>query len=256
MDELTPEQMLRRVGFLADLDEQQVSGLVGALKARHLNQGETLFKQGEPGDSMVIVGSGRLSVRVAKAPGKPAVEVATVFSGNTVGEMSCVDPAPRSATVACSRPAVVFEVERSMLRAIQSHAPAVAVAIVGGATSDLTKRIRNTNDKIEKEMSVRGLTSGGNAGSDAPLPSRPAADGGKINLRQLSSLKVFSNAELAQLVKVAPAARYADGQVLCREGERAESCFILARGQVDVLKRMGGVERRLATLERLVFFNC
>lgn len=244
-------EVLRRVPFLASLSDKKIDALSAALSSRSVRAGEILFRQGDQGDAMIIVGKGRLSVRVAQKPGAPETEVAAIYPGEVVGEMACVDPAPRSASVVASKAAFIFEVQRKMLQAIQSKAPAVAVAIVGGVITYLTRRIRETNERIERELRARGLFNGGGGGAPPKrAPSAgPAAHKGKIDLRSLACLKDFQNEELRALLRVAPSAAYANGQDLCREGDAGKSCYIIARGKVDVVRFMSGRDRVLATLD-------
>jgi CRP-like cAMP-binding protein len=70
----------------------------------------------------------------------------------------------------------------------------------------------------------------------------------QIDLRKVQSLAVYSNTELRILANVAPAREFAAGHVLCREGMTGQSCFLLATGSVNVVKRTEDGDRNLATL--------
>ncbi|MCB9738125.1 MAG: cyclic nucleotide-binding domain-containing protein [Deltaproteobacteria bacterium] len=69
-----------------------------------------------------------------------------------------------------------------------------------------------------------------------------------INLRSLEALRDYSNAELKLLGAVSPAREYMPGDALCTEGHMGQSCFLVASGQVEVLKAIDGQEKGLATL--------
>ncbi len=70
----------------------------------------------------------------------------------------------------------------------------------------------------------------------------------QVNLRALPSLKDYSNNELKLLANVAPAREYPVGQVICREGAGAASCFLLATGEVNISKKTEEGDKILATL--------
>ena len=70
------------------------------------------------------------------------------------------------------------------------------------------------------------------------------------DLRDIPSLRDYSDEELDTLAGVAPAQSFAAGSFLCREGAPAHSCFILSSGEIEVLKALPGGERVLATLHR------
>ena len=70
----------------------------------------------------------------------------------------------------------------------------------------------------------------------------------QINLRSLRALDDYSNAELKLLGAVAPAREYQTGDELCQEGDQGHSCYLVATGQVDVVKVIDNDDRVLATL--------
>ena len=70
----------------------------------------------------------------------------------------------------------------------------------------------------------------------------------QINLRALSSLHDYSNAELKMLASAAPAREYEVGDCLCKESMIGQSCFLLATGEVEVIKHLDGADKVLATL--------
>jgi CRP-like cAMP-binding protein len=49
--------------------------------------------------------------------------------------------------------------------------------------------------------------------------------------------------------------RYADGEIIVREGEAGREMYVIQRGSVEVTKSLGGREMVLATLERGTFFG-
>lgn len=69
-----------------------------------------------------------------------------------------------------------------------------------------------------------------------------------INLRALEALRDYSNPELKLLASVAPAREYMPGEAMCREGQLGQSCFLVASGQVEVVKQIEGRDKPLAVL--------
>jgi small-conductance mechanosensitive channel len=89
---------LRPLALLAPLSDDQVRDLAADSAQARFTAGELLFRQGEAGDSLVLVQAGRLRVDVADAAGRP-VTVAHRGPGEYVGEMSLLTGEARSATV-------------------------------------------------------------------------------------------------------------------------------------------------------------
>lgn len=70
----------------------------------------------------------------------------------------------------------------------------------------------------------------------------------QLNLRALESLKDYPDAELKLLMSVVAAREYAEGGVLCQEGTPGHSCFLVASGAVQVIKKDQDGPRTLTTL--------
>jgi CRP-like cAMP-binding protein len=67
-------------------------------------------------------------------------------------------------------------------------------------------------------------------------------------LRALSSLARFTDAELQILVGAATLRRVPAGEVLIREGDPGRSCLVLLEGEVEVVKRVGDIDRIISTM--------
>ena len=63
----------------------------------HFSAGETILAEGETGSSAYLLVSG--TVEVIIGAGAKAKRVATLGAGEVFGEMSLLEPGPRSATV-------------------------------------------------------------------------------------------------------------------------------------------------------------
>lgn len=71
----------------------------------------------------------------------------------------------------------------------------------------------------------------------------------QINLRALPSLREYPNDELKLLATAAPAREYEAGALICKEGDPARSCYLIATGSVEIRKQTPEGERVLATLK-------
>ena len=56
------------------LDEATISWLLASTRLVHIQVGDTLYRQGEPGDCLHIVLTGRLEVRVTRQEGKERID--------------------------------------------------------------------------------------------------------------------------------------------------------------------------------------
>jgi len=133
---------------LSDADRAHV---VAAMQRRSVRSGERVFGQGEAGDTMLVVIDGILRVEVTDHQGHTAT-VGKVDTGEVVGEMAVVDPAPRSASVVAATDCLLLEMSRADLIALRRTSPTAAAAVVGGVISDVTRRLRNVNKRIDAEL--------------------------------------------------------------------------------------------------------
>jgi CRP-like cAMP-binding protein len=110
-----------------------------------------IFERGKPGDTMLVVADGALSV-VMPGPRRRNIEVARVGVGEVVGETSCIEPAPRSATILAAMRTTAYEFGRKDLTRMRRLAPGVAAALVGAVIRSVTLRLRRVDERIEREL--------------------------------------------------------------------------------------------------------
>jgi len=233
------------------LDDEGFAFFVEALHPHAFPRGGVLYVQGAPGDALAVVLSGRFRVEVVR-PGGKREDLGTIGPGDVIGEMTCVDPAPRSATVTALEAAEVLELDRMTLESLARRAPSIYSAVIGGIISRTNARLTDTNLRVESALLRLGVSPTIPQLASVPemgdaIRSNVTSDEARA-LRRLAGLKGFTDAELATLVRVATPREYATGQVLLEEGTRGESCLIVTAGSVEVVKAIGRRERRLAVL--------
>lgn len=91
---------MRKVEFFAPLTLGQLEQIIPYILLFRYKAGETVFRQGEPGDAFYIVKDGTVSVRLKHLVffGKT---VAKLGPGDFFGEMALLSNDPRSASVVC-----------------------------------------------------------------------------------------------------------------------------------------------------------
>ncbi len=91
--------------FLHRLDEEEAAALGRLTRRKKYARGSVLFREGDPGEEILILRSGRVKVCARRA--NREVILAVLDPGALLGELSAVDDAPRSATVVALEPVVV-----------------------------------------------------------------------------------------------------------------------------------------------------
>jgi small-conductance mechanosensitive channel/CRP-like cAMP-binding protein len=145
-------RLLAGVDLFAGLDNETLAEMATATRARTYGNDEAIVRQGDPGESMFIVGSGRAVVVLE--PDRR--EVATIEAGGYFGEMSLLTGDPRTATVLARGDTLVFEINADLFRRLGATDPQ-AVERVGIAAA--ARRVEL--DKVR-------ATAMGQAVADAP----------------------------------------------------------------------------------------
>ena len=89
---------MRKVEFFAPLTLGELEQIVPYIMLCRYKPGETVFRQGDPGDAFYIIMDGSVSVRLKKMIFLTKT-VATLGPGAFFGEMALLSKDPRSATV-------------------------------------------------------------------------------------------------------------------------------------------------------------
>jgi lysophospholipid hydrolase len=131
---------LRVSKLFGQLEEGALLELEEALEPVWIEGGTTLFRQGEAGDALYLVVSGRLQVLVQANGEKPRV-VAELGYGETVGEMALLEGEPRSATVLALRDSQVARLSSEAFEHLASGRHALLLLIA----RSLVKRLRAQN---------------------------------------------------------------------------------------------------------------
>ncbi len=131
---------MRKVLYiLSRLTDEDVDWISTAgRRARHAS-GEILIRQGGEISSLMFVLDGKVSVDI-----EGVGQVASLGSGEMLGEMSLVDESPPSATAIVLESANVLHVDRKLLNAKLDSDPAFAARLYRAIAMFLSARMRST----------------------------------------------------------------------------------------------------------------
>jgi CRP-like cAMP-binding protein len=89
--------ILESVPLFRDLAEADLDTLAASLRTRRYRRGEVIFHQGDPGDALHIILSGRVKISSPSESGVEAI-LTTLRPGEFFGSLALLDGAPRSAS--------------------------------------------------------------------------------------------------------------------------------------------------------------
>lgn len=187
-----------------------------------LAAGQELCHGGDYGSTAFLLQSGTFEVLRAR-DNQPAIELTP--ANRILGEMTCLNFYPRSATVRAKTAAEVFEVRRNLLFALQRVPESREILL-----------------EVYRRQAVESLIRTADWFQDVSAPDRDAARAYLLsawNQPRAASDPSAGERRQIELVQLAP------GQVIYREGEQSDAFYIIRIGHVKVSQATGGVLRYL-----------
>jgi CRP/FNR family cyclic AMP-dependent transcriptional regulator len=132
--------VLRRTSLLASVPDADLAVLARASRTRMLRRGQVVCSAGDPGDTLIVVISGRLRVVTRSADGGE-LTLRILGPGATLGEVGVADGGPRSADVETLADSQLLFVPRERVQDVCARTPAAALALavsVAGTVRQLT----------------------------------------------------------------------------------------------------------------------
>ncbi|MSQ27220.1 MAG: cyclic nucleotide-binding domain-containing protein [Dehalococcoidia bacterium] len=100
-------ELLRRVRLFSNLNRDELEAIDAILEGKRFKKGSVVFAQGDEGDALYIVESGRIKASIKDDQGRE--KVLGVFSeGDYFGEIALLNDQPRTATMTVVGDAQVF----------------------------------------------------------------------------------------------------------------------------------------------------
>jgi len=130
--------------LFAGIDERELEKLAAYARPQHFRRGQTIFRKGDPGHSMLAVLSGSVKMVVPSANGRELV-LNVIHAGEAFGEMALLTGRDRSADAVAVTDADVLVLERrEFVPFLLSHPP-VALKLL----EVLSDRVRRTSEQVE-----------------------------------------------------------------------------------------------------------
>jgi CRP-like cAMP-binding protein len=129
---------LHSVRLFAETNFDDLVAVDHALVSRVYLAGEAIIREGEAGDRLCIIYSGKVSVT------KAGHMLAELTAGDFFGEMALFDAGPRSATVTALDDVEVLVLERDRFDSLVRQRPTVLMEVC----STLVRRLRQAEQQV------------------------------------------------------------------------------------------------------------
>jgi len=147
---------LRRIKSLALLSDEQLAAFLNHVEVVECAQTATLFREGQPGDSMYLILEGQMRVSTQKQSSEGSLFLRRLEAGDEFGEIALITQTPRTATVEATQRSVLIKVTSGALQKLLSEQPALAAQFLyhvartlGRELGDLTTKLRARTEQAD-----------------------------------------------------------------------------------------------------------
>lgn len=129
--------------ILNGLAEEEAERVLAAARRRHYAREEVVFHEGDPGDTLHLVESGRFAVRIATQYADEAI-LTVVGPGEFFGELALLTPgAPRSATISALEQAATLALHADDFRRLRREHPEVIEVLIAVMATQVRRLSRH-----------------------------------------------------------------------------------------------------------------
>jgi CRP/FNR family transcriptional regulator, cyclic AMP receptor protein len=146
--------VLRQTDLLGALPATDLVTIAAAARVRTFRRGQVVFSTGDPGDTLIVVLSGRVKVVVRSADGAE-LTLTVIPCYGVFGELSVADGGPRSADAETLEESQLLFIPRETIQQACAHQPALAQALTGSLAATLRRLTEAASDLVFLDLPRR-----------------------------------------------------------------------------------------------------
>ena len=137
------DDVLARAGIFQGVEPEAVAALRADLTPEQYSKGDAIIHEGEQGDSLYIITSGKVKLS-RRAPDGRENLLSILGQSDMFGELSIFDPGPRTSSAVCVTDVSVVSMDRAALRRWIAERPDISDQLL----RVLARRLRRTNNNL------------------------------------------------------------------------------------------------------------
>ena len=202
-DRAMAEERLETIALFSDLPPDVLSRVGQRLVLQHYPQGELVFSEGDPGDSLYVIEVGEVKLAAETPAGDSTV--AWLEAGDSFGEMALLTGKTRSVKAQAMTDTNLWVLYKNEYDDLMVEHPAISVAL----------------GKVLSERLKAGFQE-----------ARPRAT--PTRMRELPLLAELTQTELEDVTRRLQPVEVASGDVLFSQGDSGDRMYFIESGQVEV----------------------
>jgi CRP/FNR family cyclic AMP-dependent transcriptional regulator len=146
-------ELVKKAAIFATLEEDELGRVAEIIKEQSFKFGQTIFKEGEPGNRLYIIATGDVRIsRVVPGSGEEALTV--LKPGACFGEMAVFDRSERSTDAIANTDCTLLTISRSDFEILLDFNRDVAYKVLWAVVRLLCERLRVTNDNLRSFLAM------------------------------------------------------------------------------------------------------
>ena len=146
--------ILRGTELLASVPDADLEALAAASRVRKCRRGQVVFTAGDPGDTVMVILSGRVKVVVRSADGGE-LTLTVIGPGALFGEVGVADGGPRSADAEALEESRLLLIPREVILDLCGRVPSVAQALLKSIAALLRRLTEAASDLVFLDLPRR-----------------------------------------------------------------------------------------------------
>jgi hypothetical protein len=158
-----PEEVLREVNWLKGMPEELIAKIVGVSEERAYSIGDSIMKQGDDGDGMIVITRGSVQVSI----GDLVVDI--MGRGSVIGEMAVLAGIKRTANVVADSSVTALWLNTESMQQIIAESPQLSGSLWKTAAMRFAENLLGSKSPYNQwdQMRIRRWLNGGDVLSPA-----------------------------------------------------------------------------------------
>jgi CRP/FNR family transcriptional regulator, cyclic AMP receptor protein len=145
---MNPDQ-LKQITVLNAMDGDALARLAAAVEAKDYADGQAVFAEGDPGDSMYFIARGCVRIeKRAQAYGASHKTLAVLEAGDYFGEMALLDQKPRSASAVAAGSVSILRLSKAAFDQMQAQSSVAGMSVLFAMIRTSSERIRRLSAQV------------------------------------------------------------------------------------------------------------
>jgi CRP/FNR family cyclic AMP-dependent transcriptional regulator len=146
--------VLRNTALLGSMPTPDLERVLAISRLRTFRRGQVVFTKGDPGDTLIVVVSGRVKVIVRSADGGE-LTLTIIPAGGVFGDLSIADGGPRSADAETLEESQLLLIPRETIQEICARVPPAAQALANSVAAALRRLTEAASDLVFLDLPRR-----------------------------------------------------------------------------------------------------